>query len=323
MPQQRAAQRALRGEAVVDALQEHGVVVDGQAGHAQAIAGPGALGGHLAGVVEVGLDPDLVGGREDRDQLVVVEPLRQGDRDARADADDVDVLQAREARQEELELLQGHGQGVAAGDDDVADLGVVADVLDHAAVVARDGVPAAALHRGALARAEPAIHGADVRRDQQRAVGVAVGQAGDRRVLVLVERVLFLGAGGAGQLRGGGDRLEPDRIGRVEPIDQGEVVRGDRQLVLGLEDVQGAPILDGEGEQLGQLPGVADGVLRLPPPVVPLVVGDVGPGGVAGRSGRAWGGAGNWEARRHPGARSRRGWRRGGLGCGERRPSWS
>ena len=91
--------------------------------------------------------------------------------------------------QEERELGQRQRQRVAAGDDDVADLGVLADVLDHPLVVAADGVPAAAVHGAPLARAEPAVHGADVRRDQQRAVGVAVRQAGDGRVLVLFQRV--------------------------------------------------------------------------------------------------------------------------------------
>ena len=99
----------------------------------------------------------------------------------------------REVLDEEGELLGREGERVAAGDDHVADLGVVADVLDHPLVVARDRVPAAPLHRGPLAGAEPAIHGADVGRDQQGPVGVAVGQAGDGRILVLVERVVFLG----------------------------------------------------------------------------------------------------------------------------------
>ena len=90
-----------------------------------------------------------------------------------------------------------------------------------------------------LRGAESAIHGADVGRHQQGAVGVAVGQAGDGRVLVLVERVVLLGLGGAGQFQRGGDRLEADRVGRVEGVDQGEVVGRDGRLVFGLEGVEG------------------------------------------------------------------------------------
>ena len=88
-------------------------------------------------------------------------------------------------------------QRIAARDDHVADFAVLADVLDHPLVVVAGGVPAVAVHGHPLARAEPAIHGADVRGDQQHAVGIAVRQAGDRRVLVLFERVFQLDAGGA------------------------------------------------------------------------------------------------------------------------------
>src|SRR3978361_689248 len=51
---------------------------------------------------------------------------------------------------------RGRGRGAAARDDDVANFAVGADVVEHALVVAADGVPAAADHGGALARAEPA-----------------------------------------------------------------------------------------------------------------------------------------------------------------------
>ena len=56
-----------------------------------------------------------------------------------------------------------------------------------------------------------------------------------------------------------------------------------------LERADGPQLLGREGEQVAELPGGPDGVLRLPAPVVPVAVGDVGPGGVAGRVGR-WGG---------------------------------
>ena len=110
---------------------------------------------------------------------------------------------------------------------------MVADVLDHPHVVARDGVPAAALHRRPLARAEAAVHRADVGRHQQGAVGVAVGQAADRRVLVLVERVLLARPRPSRPAPRRGDRLEPDRVVGIEGVDQREVVGGDRQLVAG------------------------------------------------------------------------------------------
>ena len=97
---------------------------------------------------------------------------------------------SRQVFQEETQLADGQGQRIAAGDDHVADFRMIADVLDHAFVVAADGVPAAADHGGPFARAEPAIHGADVRRDQQGAIGIAMRQAGHRRILVLLQRIV-------------------------------------------------------------------------------------------------------------------------------------
>ena len=121
---------------------------------------------------------------------------------------------------------------VAAGDDDVADLRVGAHVVDHPAVVTGNCVPAAALHRGALARAKPAIHRANVCGDDERPVRIAVREAGDGGILVFVERVvLAVCAGGAGHFESGGDGLATDRVVRVEGVDQGEVIGGNCELV--------------------------------------------------------------------------------------------
>ena len=177
MREQAAEQRAHGAEVVVDALEQHRVVVDRHAGAEQRLADAGRLGRDLARVVEVRLDPDLLGRGEQVDQLGVVEPLRQRDRHAGADADHVDVVDGLQAVEEEAELADRQRERVAAGDDHVADLRVLADVLDHPLVVAADGVPAAADHRGPLARAEAAVHRADVRGDEQHPVGVAVRQA--------------------------------------------------------------------------------------------------------------------------------------------------
>ena len=145
----------------------------------------------------------------------------------------------RQVVQEEAELGDGQRQRIAAGDDDVADLRMVADVLDHALVVAADGVPAAAHHGGPLARAEAAIHGADVRGDQQGPIRIAVRQARHRRVLVLFERIFQLVPRLVAHLQRRGDRLQANRIVRVVGVDQREVVRRNGELVLGLEGADG------------------------------------------------------------------------------------
>ena len=89
----------------------------------------------LVRMVEVEVDPERVVLLEHLAQLVV-DPLRQEDRHARADPDDLDVGDLAEAAKDLLEQLRGEGQAVAAGDQDVADLRRPAQVLELRLVVA-------------------------------------------------------------------------------------------------------------------------------------------------------------------------------------------
>ena len=142
-----------------------------------------------------------------------------------------------------------------------------------------------------------------MRGDQQRPVGIAVRQAGDGGILVLVERVILFGSHRAHQFQGRGNGLEPDRVGGVVAIDQREIIGWNGQLVLGGQLIERGPLLGRERQGTGKLAGVADGVLRLPSPVGPLVVRDVAPRrDVEAR----WSLAGDWEARRRPEARFQR-----------------
>ena len=84
----------------------------------------------------------------------------------------------------------GKRERIAPGDDDVVNFLMLANVVDHPLVVVAGTVPAVAIHGHALPRAEPAVHRANVRRHHQHPIGVAMGQARDRRVLVLFQRIL-------------------------------------------------------------------------------------------------------------------------------------
>ena len=77
-PQQAAEQAAHGRQVVVHALHQHGVVVDRHARLEQRVANPLRFRRDLARMVEVRLDPHLAGRREQVEQLLVVQPLRQG-----------------------------------------------------------------------------------------------------------------------------------------------------------------------------------------------------------------------------------------------------
>ena len=79
-------QRALDVDAIVDAGEQHALVPD----PGQLVDGTRDLGRDLVGMVEVEVDPQRVVLLEHRAKLVI-DPLRQEDRHARADPDDLDV----------------------------------------------------------------------------------------------------------------------------------------------------------------------------------------------------------------------------------------
>ena len=54
-------------------------------------------------------------------------------------------------------------------------------------------------------------------------------------------------------------------------------------LYSAFEGADGFEFLRGEGEEVAELADGADGILRLPPPIVPLLIGNVAPERVAPR----------------------------------------
>lgn len=120
----------LHGEdAVVDAGQQHALVAQGDTGVGQHGAGLGGLGGDLVGVVEVGVQPHGVILLQHVAQRGS-DALGQHDGGAGADADDLHVGDLAQLGDDVLQALVAHQQGVAAGQQHVADLGRIADVLD-------------------------------------------------------------------------------------------------------------------------------------------------------------------------------------------------
>ena len=163
------------------------------------------------GMVEVRLNPDLAGRLQQLDQLRIEDPLRQRHRHARADADHIEVFDGRQFGDEPAQLRHRQRERIAAGDDDVVNFVVLAHVVDHPLIVVAGAVPAVAVHGHALARAEPAVHRADVRGDHQHPVGIAMRQARDRRILVFFQRIFELLARLAGHSSGEG--TDCSRIG--------------------------------------------------------------------------------------------------------------
>ena len=224
-------------------------------------------------MVEVEVDPERVVLLEHLAQLVV-DPLRQEDRDPRADPDDLDVGDLAEAAEDRLEQLRGERQAVAAGDEHVADLGGPAQVVELGFVVLAVEVLGRVAHDpgpGAVAAVARAL-GRDQHQDPVR---VAMDEAGHRGVAVLGERVLHHPGEGA-VLAGGRDDLQADRVVRVVRVDQADEVGRDVDPEL-VRRGEPLALVVGQVQDLLDLLEIVDPVAELPAPVVPLGVGHVLP----------------------------------------------
>ncbi len=189
-----------------------------------------------------------------------------------------------------LEVLGRQHVEVAAGDHDVLDLGARGDVGDGGMPALRVGLQAGLLDGVGVAadrvaaRAEAAIDRADVERQEQRLVVVAVRQAGRRRIGLLVERVERQ-ARVIGQL-GRGDRqeLDAERIAiRIGPVDQGDDVGRDPHVHRRAGDAGADVVEEGRrhavAEHRGELVEARDAVLVLELPVQEGGAIDVGVAG--------------------------------------------
>ena len=164
---------------------------------------------------------------------------------------------------------------VAAGDDDVFELGTRGDVVEglfpllgrlrQRSLVDRFGIGADRVR----ARAETAVDRARLQRQEERLVDVAVGQALHRRVVLLVQRVERQPRMIGQQLRRDRDELPADRIlVRPRPVDARDHVRRDahrhRRAAETFLGVLEEGRVDDLADRLEQLVGRLDRVAPLP-----------------------------------------------------------
>ncbi len=240
------------------------------------------LGGDLLGVVEV---RDHVERREpaQRAAQLVVDAHRQADRDAGADADDLDVRDGADALEQIEEPLRGKEQRVASGDEHVPHLRMRAQVRERfLQLLAGD---AALVTAGdAPARAVPAVDAAVVEGEQEDAVGVLVDDGAHGPVQVLAERVAQL-ALVPGGFRAHGDGLHAHRAEGVRRVDQREVVRGDAQPEDAARVEAAALLVLAERHESLQVLERAHRMAQLPAPVAPLRVARLGEEALPARRG--------------------------------------
>ncbi len=119
------------------------------------------------------------------------------------------------------------------------------------------------------ARAIATVDRAEVRHEQQHAIGIAVHQARDGAVPVLAERIVFL-TRAASELCQGRNRRPAQPLSRVHGVDQTHVIRRDADRQRSLVPGDGRALLVGDGDDPLELLEATDAVAVLPAPVVPF-----------------------------------------------------
>ena len=210
--------------------------------------------GQLAGVVGVqhhvgGFAFDL-----ERADHFAGDARRLGDRHAGVDADDFDMVDGRKPRHHVLDPARRQHQRIAAGEDDLPDVGTRGDVIDRGVELFR-GQWLGARTDHLAAEAEAAVDRADMRELEQHAVGIAMDDAGHGAVRVVADRIGALLGPGV-QLRRIGHELPRDRIVRIAAVDQRGHRRRDGDGILRGDLLERGALLRGRkprGFEVGQL----------------------------------------------------------------------
>jgi len=215
------------------------------------------------------------------DRVVLLEHSAELGRDALghhhgsagAETDDLHVGDGPQALEDRFQVVVGQHEGIAAADEDIPHLGMGGNVVDGLLDVLLGHVDIGVAHEAAP-RAVAAVHAADVGDQQQHPVRVAVGEARHRAVHILVEGIRQIG-GIIVQFRQAGHGLHAHGAVGILPIHQRRVVGRDLHGELGEAPLQVLALLLREREDLLQGGDVPDGVLELPPVVVPFGFGHI------------------------------------------------
>ena len=258
--------------AIVHAGQQHGLVAQGDTGVSQHSAGLGGFGSELLGGVEVGVQPHGVILLQHLAQLGS-NTLGAHHGGAGAQTDDLHVRNGADALDDVLQHIVADHQGVTAGQQNVANLGVIGHIVD-ALVDLLHGHFAVVLTGKAAAGAVTAVHGTLVSDEQQHAVGIAVSQTGNGRVGILVQGIGVLVVGVL-QLLGAGDGHLADGIKGIVQIDQGQIIGSDRHAQLAQSLGNTGFLVGSQGHVLLQIFDSLSAVGNLPMPVVPQIFRNV------------------------------------------------
>ena len=207
------------------------------------------------------------------------DPLGEHGGHFRADADEFQVRDRTQVGEDPVQLVVAHEERVAAGNQHVADLLVVAKILERQLQPGLVGDDVALAHdprSGAIA----AIAGTEIQGQQQHPVRIAVDHSGGGTVVILAQRVGRF-APGLREFAGRGDDRPPQGLLGIVRGNQAHVVGGGGNRQDFPRPVEPFPLIRGQNEHFLDLLAGPDAGAGMPSPVVPLLVGHVAVKGLA------------------------------------------
>src|SRR5205814_2565698 len=143
--------------------------------------------GELARMIDMNAHPERMvflkhGAKLRRDAL------RQENRNARADAEKLDVRNGAEPAQDALEFFIAENKGIAAGEKHVAHFGVLFEITKRFLEIGVEFLFAHAAHH-ATPGAVTAVTRTTIRDEKEDAIGISMDEAGHRHVRIFAARV--------------------------------------------------------------------------------------------------------------------------------------
>jgi hypothetical protein len=171
---------------IVHPFHEHRLIAHRAPGISEHLAGAFRFRRAFPWMVEVRVDVDGMILSDHFGQLCS-DALRKNAGHLRPQPDDLDMRDFPQALEDAFEQEIGEHERIAAGEDDIADLGILCDVFDPVLNVLH--IDLGRIPHLSLARAKAAVHRALARRQEEDAVRVPVDDARHRAVGILGERI--------------------------------------------------------------------------------------------------------------------------------------
>ena len=259
--------------AVVDACKQNTLVAEGNACVCKHLTCALALFGDFIGMVEMRVQPNGMVLFEHCAKLRG-DPLRHDNRGSAAETDDFNMGHLAQLADDVFKLFVALHECVAAGKKNIANFGMIADIVETFLDLAI-GNGGIMLPRKPAAGAVTAVHGALVGDKEQDPVRITMSQTGHGGIRVLMKGVKLV-LGSLIKLCRGRNALTTNGIIGIVRVDEGEIIGSDRHAERAEAFRNALFFLGSQGDVFFEIFKSFDAICNLPMPIVPKLIGNIG-----------------------------------------------